>query len=150
MAFDRQRYVVAAGDHAVIALVLGWGYVDHHTDGVAGLLDVAGLAEAVAPFLAGFLVVALLFGTYARERVLDRAWSVRTVAGTWFGGAGLGLVIRTSPAVEGAATWPFGLVVTGFGLLALVAWRLAIGALLRRRSAAVDGESVANDPLGHE
>lgn len=142
MESDRERLAVAAGDHAVIALVLGWGYVDHRADGVAGLLDVPSLAEAVVPFLAGYLLVALLLGIYESDWIDTRSRSLRTVAGAWCGGAGLGLVIRTSPAVEGSATWPFGLVVIGFGVLALLAWRLAVDAVSRRRSGRSVGRSV--------
>ena len=133
MDSTRLSSVLAVGDHVVIALVLGWGYVDHHPDGLAGLLDLTGLVSAAGPFLLAFLFVALVAGTYGRARLVDRWWSLRTVAATWFGAVGVGLVLRTSPLVGDGATWPFALVVTGTGLLALLAWRLAVDLALVRR-----------------
>lgn len=119
---DRDRLLLAAGDHGTIAAVLGVGYVSHHS--LAALLDVASVLEVVGPFLLGNLVVAALLDAYAPERTDSLASSARTVAATWCGAVGLGLIARTAPTLEGAATWPFGLVVLGFGLLGLLAWRI--------------------------
>jgi len=131
-AVDTDAVALALGDHSAIALVLAWGMVDHN--GIEGLLDLRQLVGTLAPFLAGFLLTALLAGIYGRNRWSALPSSLRTVAAAWFGGAGIGLVARTSPIVEGGATWPFGLVAIGSVLLGLVAWRVAAYALLRRRS----------------
>lgn len=122
MDADRYRAALATGDVLGIALVLSWGIVDHH--GLAGLLDPGRVVGAVAPFVVGYVAVALLAGTYERVRIATLAWSLRTVTATWLGALGVGLVIRSSPAVVGGASWPFGLVLIVFGLPVLLAWRL--------------------------
>lgn len=121
---DRRRLVLAAGDLAVVAVVLAWGYT-HHAGGVAGLLDVADLVETLAPFLLGYAAVAATLGAYAPRRTRTLDWSLRTAAAAWAGAVGVGLTIRTHPGLTGGVAWPFGLVVLATGLVGLAAWRLA-------------------------
>lgn len=132
VATDRETAAVALGDAGVLIAILAWGLVDHH--GVAGLLDPSRVVGTIAPFLGGFLFVAALARIYDPARRVEFAESLRSVAAAWFGGAGIGLVIRTSPLVEGGATWPFGLVATGSVLLGLLAWRSAVHLLATRHS----------------
>lgn len=138
---DRDGLLLAAGDHAAIAVVLAVGYVGHHS--IAALLDVASVLEVVGPFVLGNLLVAALFDAYAPDRTATLTSSARTVVATWCGGVGLGLIVRTAPAVEGSTTWPFGLVVLGFGVLGLLAWR-TVAAFLDVRVAG----SVPTDDVG--
>lgn len=131
-AVDADAVALALGDVGVVTAIVGWGIVDHN--GLAGLAEPGEVVGTIGPFLAGFLGVALLAGTYAPERRATLVSSVRNVAVAWVGGVGIGLVVRTSPVVDGGATWPFGLVVTGTVLLGLLAWRVGAYALLARWS----------------
>lgn len=129
---DREALSLAVGDHLAIAAVLGYGMTVHN--GLDALLDPRAITETLGPFLAGFLVVALLAETYAPPHRDALPASVRAVSVAWFGAVGIGLTLRTTWLVEGGAATPFALVVTGFGLLGLLAWRLAAYAYDRVRS----------------
>lgn len=129
---DRRALVLAVGDHLAIAAVLAYGVVHH--GGRSQLFDVGELAETLGPFLVGFLAVAVLAGTYGPANRETLGAGLRAVTVAWVGAVGIGLTLRTTWLVEGGAAEPFALVVAGFGLLALFAWRLAAFGLARVRS----------------
>jgi len=63
------------------------------------------------------------------------------------GAAGIGLVIRTWPEIEGGATWPFGLVIIGTLTVGLLVWRVvALGVRrFRLRAAEPTGREAAGE-----
>jgi hypothetical protein len=116
------RHRVAAGivDIGLVAGMVLYGYIDHGGDPVAHPLPAL---ETIAPFLIGWLAVALLAGVYTLERPLSgRGLRLTTVA--WIAAANVGLMIRGSPLFEGGTSWPFPVVITASVLVVLIGWRL--------------------------
>lgn len=125
-------WAVAVGDAVVLALLVAWGVFRH--GGVDALADVGSLVETVGPFVLGYLAVALVIGVYATPVLDDPLWGVRTAAGAWIAGTGIGVIARTHPEVAGGVAWPFGLVLIGIGTAGLLAWRLALVGYRRWRA----------------
>lgn len=143
-SLDRRAGALAVGDHLAIAAVVAWGIVDHH--GLEGLTEPREVAVVVGPFVVGYLVAAVLVGCYAAGRYETLPASLRSTVGAWLGGLGLGLVIRTSPEIEGGATWPFGLVLLLSVTAGLVAWRVTAHVVWRYRSTLA--EVAGREPAG--
>lgn len=130
-ARDR-RFLVGLVDVSSVIALLAVGSITH---GVSPLHEPLEVAETITPFAAAWIVVAPLAGCYA-HRVLEsarRATVVTTVA--WLAAANVGLILRSSPAFEGGARWPFNLIVTCLGLLVLVTWRVAYARVAGAREA---------------
>ncbi|MFW5919417.1 MAG: DUF3054 domain-containing protein [Halanaeroarchaeum sp.] len=118
---------LAALDALVVVAVLIAGELQHGFDPIG---DPGRVVGTLAPFLVGWVVFAGVAGLYARtDRPLVA--DLRLLVVTWFAGANVGLVLRSSPWLHGGVTWPFGLVVTGTVLVVLVGWRLARAAVTR-------------------
>lgn len=128
---DRWRGIVAVGDLAIVVLVLLYGELSH---GINPIAQPVWTAETILPFLAGWVLLAGVLGIYD-DRTTRLVPSLRTTAGAWLGAANVGLVARGSPYLHGGTAWPFPLVVTGFVLLGLLAWRAVAATLLSRRLA---------------
>lgn len=114
---------VVAGDLLVIVGVIVAGELSH---GVSPVSDPLLVLDTLVPFLVGWALVAAVLGAYDREALSGTAVSVRIAAGTWFGAANVGLLLRGSPYFHGGVTWPFPLVVTGTVLVVLVVWRALV------------------------
>jgi hypothetical protein len=107
------------GDLVVICAVLTWGTVDHH--GVAILGSVGYVAETLAPFVVGWLVVAAIAGVYV-DRPSSRATLAR-LGVAWIAAAVVGAGIRATPLFHGSAEPIFVAVVAGTVGIALLGWR---------------------------
>ncbi|MGQ3413082.1 DUF3054 domain-containing protein [Natrinema sp. LN54] len=118
-AAGRQRVGIAVVDTVLIAGFVLLGRIEH---GGNPLAEPLASLETIAPFVIGWLAVALLAGIYTRDRPVGRD-GLRLTAVAWIAAANVGLMLRVS-LFEGSATWPFPLVITGFGLLVLLGWRL--------------------------
>ncbi|WP_265111705.1 DUF3054 domain-containing protein [Halosolutus halophilus] len=117
---DRETLLLGAVDVSVVVAFVVVGLLSHGTDPITEPLAAL---ETVAPFVVGWLAIAPLAGVYTmRSTSLAHVTRVTTVA--WIGAANVGLILRSSPLFEGGSVWPFNLVITGFGLLTLVAWRV--------------------------
>ncbi|ELY63973.1 DUF3054 domain-containing protein [Natrinema versiforme] len=116
----RERVGTAAVDTLLVAGFVLFGRIEH---GGNPLAEPLASLETIAPFVIGWLAVALLAGIYTRDRPVGRD-GLRLTAVAWIAAANVGLMLRASPLFEGSATWPFPLVITGFGLLVLLGWRL--------------------------
>ena len=141
---DRDGLALAVGDHLAVIAIVGWGIVDHH--GLAGLTDLQEVTGTIGPFLVGIVVATLLVGTYEPRNTATATTQLRSVAAAATGTVGVGLVIRTSPAIEGGAAWPFGLVMLGTVTLGLLFWRTAAIAVSRYRSGTAD--AAGREPAG--
>jgi hypothetical protein len=114
-----QRAGIALGDLTAITTVVLYGRVVSHGH---ELLSV-GTLETLLPFVLGWGVGSVLLGLYTDQAFASTGWSLRLVTATWFVAAAIGLIARSSPALSGSVTWPFGLVILGFVLLVLLFWR---------------------------
>lgn len=130
---DRRRLaVLAGGDLAVVLGVVLAGELSHGVDPLAEPLLVA---DTLVPFLVGWAVAAAVLAPYDPGRMTTALGAARAGAGTWLAAANVGLLLRASPYFHGGVTWPFPLVVTGFVLVPLVAWRVTAGRFLSAGSA---------------
>ncbi|QLG47808.1 DUF3054 domain-containing protein [Natrinema halophilum] len=120
---DRDQFVTAVVDVSVIAGLVLLGNIEHGGNPIA---EPFASVETIAPFVIGWLAVSLLAGVYTRDRV-QGSHRYRQMAVTWIAAANVGLMLRASSLFDGGATWPFPLVITGTGLVALLGWRFGFG-----------------------
>ncbi|WP_460525176.1 DUF3054 domain-containing protein [Halopiger thermotolerans] len=120
---DRTTLLLAVGDVVVLAGLVLVGQLSH---GVTPIERPVAALETVAPFVLGWVIVAAIAGLYTSAS--DVATSVprtaRTTAVIWIAAANVGFILRNGLFGE-STRWPFPLVMTGFGLLVLVGWRVA-------------------------
>lgn len=117
----RRAVTFGAVDVLVIAIVLGWGLVSHGTNPITAPLSAL---ETIVPFAVGWLLAAGVARPYDQATLRSPVETARLATVTWLAAANVGLVLRTSSFVEGDVAWPFGLVVTATGLVALLVWRV--------------------------
>ncbi|MDF9747119.1 DUF3054 domain-containing protein [Natrinema salsiterrestre] len=122
---DRHRVVAGLVDVVLVAGMVLYGYIDHGGDPIA---DPVGSLGTIAPFVVGWLAVALLAGVYTLESPLS-GHGLRVTAVTWIAAANVGLMIRGSPLFDGGTTWPFPVVITASVLVVLMGWRLGYSLL---------------------
>lgn len=114
---------LALGDLLVVVGFLIVGELNHDINPVESPLVVA---DTMAPFLAGWVVGALVVGAYAPGATRTVRTAVARVAGAWVLAAAIGLALRSTNYFHGSSPWTFALVVTGFGVAFLTAWRAAV------------------------
>lgn len=117
-AFDRLRRIALIGDVCVFLIFAAIGRVSHHRGMAAAPLRIAGTA---APFIAGWLVGAWLFGAYGRQTLEGRR-GLLVLAPSWLVGAGIGLAVR-SILERRIVPVSFMLVTFLFNLTLLLVWR---------------------------
>lgn len=115
-----------------VGLLAGLVLVGQLSHGIDPLADPAGTFETMAPFVIGWIVVAPIARVYAEDVLASRVETVRVTTVCWLAAANIGLIVRSSPSFDGSAVWAFNIVMTGLGLIALLAWRLGYLALSRR------------------
>ncbi|ELY57769.1 DUF3054 domain-containing protein [Natronolimnohabitans innermongolicus] len=125
---DRETLLLGAVDVVLLAALVVVGQLDHGMDPFGEPLAAL---EAAAPFVIGWLVVAALAGLYARPNASSVPQAARLATLTWLAAANVGLILRQG-VFDDTATWPFPLVITGFGLLLLVGWRVGYAAYASR------------------
>ena len=123
---SRRTALLAAGDLLAIVLVMTGGLLRHGLDPTASP-DHA--AMVIGPFLLGWVVGAPLLGAYARPVVAAPRAALTTGTNAWLVAALIGLDLRATAWFPGGVTGLFGFVVTGFGLLAVLGWRVAYALL---------------------
>ncbi|MXV60725.1 DUF3054 family protein [Natronorubrum sp. JWXQ-INN-674] len=127
-AVDRETLALGVGDVVLLAGLILVGQLSHNVNPIEQPL--ASL-ETVAPFVIGWLVIAAIAGTYTRDVASSVTRAARQITVTWIAAANVGLILRTALFGETAAP-PFPLVITGFGLLLLVGWRVGYAAYASR------------------
>lgn len=122
---DRRSTVLGAIDVGLLAGIILVGFSSHGGDPIAEPFAALG---TVAPFVIGWLSMALLAGIYSSDVSSSVTRAARVTTVVWVAAANVGLLLRASPLFDGSADWPFPLVITGFGLLVLGGWRIAYAA----------------------
>lgn len=109
-----------AVDTAAIAGLVLVGLISH---GVNPLVRPLYALDTILPFVVGWLVCAGLLGLYRDRRRDPFRRHLRSVTVCWLAAANVALLIRGSSVTAGSITWPFPLVLTGFGLVVILASR---------------------------
>lgn len=125
---DRETVALGVVDVGLIAALIVVGQLSH---GLNPLEQPLGALEAILPFAVGWLVVAILAGLYRDGIASSPVRVARLGTVTWLAAANVGLLLRQA-AFGDTAAWPFPLVITGFGLLVLLGWRLGYAGLASR------------------
>lgn len=122
--------VVAAGDVLAVVAMIAAGLYRHSI--LAWELPMH-TARTAAPFLIPWIIIAPLAGAY-REEIFSKFGATMLFAGgAWIVAAVLGSQLRATVYFPGNAPLSFVLVTIAFGLLFLLAWRLAVVIYRRRR-----------------
>lgn len=117
---DRTTLLLAVGDVVFVAGLVLVGQLSH---GVTPIEQPVAALETVAPFVVGWLVVAAIAGFYTTDAGRSVSGTVRWTAVAWIAAANVAFILRRGIFGE-TVRWPFPLVMTGFGLLVLVGWRV--------------------------
>lgn len=123
---DRSRWtaLLAVGDFLAIGAFVAVGQAQH--DARTPLL------LAMAPFLIGWVVVALVGGLYTHDALLGPrrmlSWSVPA----WILGALVAFALRATSLFPGGISGLFPVVATVFGGLLVVGWRTVAAAVFPR------------------
>lgn len=115
--------LVAAGDVAVIVLLLAAGLFAHGTDPLAAP---GYTLRTASPFVLGWVIAAPLFGAYGRHLRSRPTVVAGAVVGAWIGAVLLGAAIRSTGLVPGTAPPVFVAVTVAVGLPVLLPWRVAV------------------------
>lgn len=118
---------IAVDTAAVVGLVLV-GLVSH---GVNPLVRPLYALDSIFPFVVGWLVCAGLLGLYRDRRRERFRRHLRSVTVCWLAAANVAVLIRGSSVTAGSITWPFPLVLTGFGLVVVLGSRTVFDRYVR-------------------
>lgn len=121
-----RRLGLALGDVLTLTTFIVIGELRHN---VSPLTEPLVVADTIAPFLLGWLVVAVAVGAYGPRATASVGQAATVAAATWVGAAVIGLALRATDLFHGDAPLSFALVVTGVGLLFFVGWRSVAAAL---------------------
>jgi hypothetical protein len=120
---------VLLGDLAVIAGLVMVGLLSHN---IPDPWQYPGyLLSRITPFMLGWLIVAPFFGLFGDDRLGSYRNTVAFLLPAWICAAVVGATVR-AVATSGGAGPVFVAVMSGFGLLTLLPWRLTAVALHRR------------------
>ncbi|WIV66004.1 DUF3054 domain-containing protein [Natrialbaceae archaeon AArc-T1-2] len=117
----RESVLVGVVDVGLLAGLILFGQLSH---GLNPIAEPIGALETILPFLIGWIIAAPLAGVYAQAALASPWLGARVTAVGWLAAANVGFVLRSSPAFEGGIAWAFPLVMSGFGLIVLVGWRI--------------------------
>ncbi|MCU4750381.1 DUF3054 domain-containing protein [Halobacteria archaeon AArc-curdl1] len=126
---DTDRLLVAAVDGLLIAALAIAGRAHHGYPILGQPLETI---ETAIPFLLGWLLLSIPAGAYARNTLTSPRAAARVTLVAWLAAANVGLLVRSAPFFTGGTAWPFPLVMTGTGLVVLVAWRLVNTAISKK------------------
>ncbi|ERH11931.1 MAG: protein of unknown function (DUF3054) [halophilic archaeon J07HB67] len=125
---DRGTLPLAVGDVLVILVFLYAGSLNHQTVGLPptadGLVHLGGVA---APFLVGWVLVAVPIGAYSAGAGESAKASVPLAIRSWVFTAAVGLGLRATPLFPGGVELIFAGVVLGVGAVSLGVFRYVAG-----------------------
>lgn len=121
---------LAVGDFLALAAFVAIGQA-HHT-GANPLAAPVELLGSLAPFLLGWLLVALIGGLYTHDALLGPRRMLSWTVPAWILGALLALALRWTALFPGNVRGLFPFVAVGFGGLVVVGWRTVAAVALSR------------------
>jgi uncharacterized membrane protein len=121
--FSSLTALLLAGDLLAIGVFVVAGELSHGYDPVA---DASRVAGTLAPFVIGWLLVAVAGSLYTREAVAVLRASVGRTVLAWALAVAIAQALRSTGAFPGNAAFTFALVSFAVGGGLLVAWRSAV------------------------
>lgn len=119
---------LALGDLVCIVALILYGQYNH---GIAPHADPLRVLEVAFPFVFGWLLAVVLLDLYRDVEANHHVGSLRSVVVCWLAAANVGFLIRGTDVVAGGVSWSFIVVLSGFGLVVLLGWRMGYVALIR-------------------
>lgn len=126
---SRWTALLAVGDFLAIGAFVAMGQFQH--TGNNPLLAPLELLEAMAPFLLGWIAVALIGGLYTHDVLLGPRRMLSWTIPAWILGAIIALALRAT-LFPGDIRGLFPIVATVFGGLLVVGWRTVAAVVLSR------------------
>lgn len=124
---DRETLPLAVGDVAVIVAFVYVGMVNHGTAGFPPVVaDLGPVALDAAPFLVGWVLVALPIGAYSPGAGESAKASIPLAVRSWIGAAVVGLGLRATPFFPGGVALVFAAVMLVGGSVALAVYRWGV------------------------
>ena len=111
---------LALGDLLLLVGLLVAGSLQHNAT------DPLRIAGTIAPFLLGWVVGSIVAGAYAPGATENPKTAAIRATGAWLVAAAIGMLLRATSFFHGSSPPAFVLVVTGFGLVCFVVWRVAV------------------------
>lgn len=121
---------LAVGDLAAIGLFVVLGEISH---GIDPLGSPGVVADTYAPFVIGWLLVAVPAGAYAAAVRTSPGRAAITVAGAWLVADVVAQALRSTAYFHGNGALTFAIVAFLVGGTLLVGWRVAVAFLSSRR-----------------
>jgi len=118
---------LAAGDIGAILLFVAVG---EYTHGYNPLVDVGRVAGTLAPFLIGWLAVAVFAGLYDSDAPGTLVSSIPVTLLSWVGAVYIAQVLRATAVFHGDAALTFAIVSVLVGGVLLCLWRVGATVLL--------------------
>jgi hypothetical protein len=122
---------LAVGDILALAVFIAAGQQEHSTGLAIG--NALGFLEALAPFLIGWTIAAIIGGLYTRDAVLTPRRAVSWTLPAWVLTVIIGTGLRATPLFTGGAAPTFIVVTLVVGGTLLVGWRALAAAVTNRR-----------------
>lgn len=132
LELSRWTALLAVGDLVAIGAFVAAGQA-HHT-GENPFLVPGDYLGALAPFLVGWIVVALIGGLYTHDALLGPRRMLSWSLPAWLFGAVIALALRATPYLPGNVNGLFPVVAVVFGGLLVVGWRTVAAAVLPKPS----------------
>lgn len=120
---------LAVGDIAALAAFVAAGRQQHLGTPIG---DPVGFLDALAPFLIGWTVAAVVGGLYTSDALLTPRRAVSWTLPAWILALVIGMALRASPLFTGSAALTFVIVTFFVGGTLLVGWRALAAVVVRK------------------
>ena len=120
---------LAVGDVAALAAFVAAGRQQHLGTPIG---DPVGFLDALAPFLIGWTVAAVVGGLYTSDALLTPRRAVSWTLPAWILALVIGMALRASPLFTGSAALTFVIVTFFVGGTLLVGWRALAAVVVRK------------------
>ena len=130
--FSRRTVLLAVGDVLALTGFVAAGQAQH--TGGNPLADPVDLIGALAPFLIGWLVVALIGGLYTDDALVSPRRMLSWTVPAWILGATIALALRATSLFPGSINGLFPVVALAVGGILVIGWRILAAVVYSRAS----------------